>query len=149
MLPEPTYDGAGAGWITTPADPRLVVLWPGAEDYGDELAFPLYVALIQCAEFAPQLADNAPIPEHHIAAQVLQTRALVRAGVTGTNDQLGGYEQTVTVFPLDWTVKQLLRPHQGRPRFGTGGQGPAKTPGLTFTPDPDYPGLYLIGYANG
>lgn len=48
-VPDPDYDGAGAGWITDPADPRLAVLWAGAADYDELLAFPLYVAAIQCA----------------------------------------------------------------------------------------------------
>lgn len=115
---EPTYDGAGDGWIIDPADPRLVVLWPGAEDYPEGLGLPLYVAAIQCARFAPTLAEAAPVPENWVAAQVLQTRALVRAGIVGDNDRAGGYEETVTVFPMDWTVKALLRPRRGKPYFG-------------------------------
>ena len=114
----PTYDGYGAGWITDPADARLAVLWAGSVDYGDELAFPLYVAQVQCAEFAPTLADGAPVPENWVAAQVLQTRSLVRAGIVGGGDQAGNYGETVTVFPMDWQVKNLLRPMRGRPYFG-------------------------------
>lgn len=150
MLPAPAYDQAGAGWITDPTDPRLGVLWAGAADYAaDDLAFPLYVAAIQCERFAPALADNAPVPEHYIAGQVLQTRALVRAGIAGSGDQTGGYgEQTVTVFPLDWTVKQLLRPRRGRPYFG--GRRPVPpAPGLVLAPVPGMPGLYTWSPASG
>ncbi len=113
----PEYDGLGDGWITDPADPRLVVLWPGSEDYGDDLGFPLNVARIQCEAFAPQLAEGVEAPENYVAGQIMQARALVRAGIVGSGDQLG-VEETVTVFPMDWTVKALLRPRRGRPRFG-------------------------------
>lgn len=105
-------------WITESADPRLGVLWPGADDYGDDLEFPLRVSAIQCADFAPELPVGADIPDNWAAAQVLQARALVRAGVVGSGDQLGGYGEAVTVYPMDWQVKNLLRPRRGRPYFG-------------------------------
>lgn len=116
-LPIPLHPGAGVGWILDPADARLEVLWAGAVDYGQDLAFPLYVAAIQCERFAPTLAEGATVPENYVAAQVLQTRALVRAGIVGDGDRAGA-EETVTVFPMDWTVKALLRPRRGRPYFG-------------------------------
>ena len=105
-------------WITDPGDPRLTLLWPGAGDYLFDLPFPLLVARIQCERFAPALAEAAPVPATYLAAQIMQARALVRAGIVGDNDRAGGYEETVTVFPMDWTVKNLLRPRRGRPYFG-------------------------------
>ncbi|MFT3832876.1 MAG: hypothetical protein QM711_06085 [Micropruina sp.] len=105
-------------WITESTDPRLGVLWPGSADYGDDLELPLTVAALQCAEFAPVLPVGAPTPPNWVAAQILQCRALVRAGIVGSGDQVGGYGETVTVFPMDWTVKNLLRPRKGRPYFG-------------------------------
>lgn len=107
-------------WITESDDPRIGVLWDGSEDYPEDLEFVLAVARKQCEEFAPALAEDAPVPDNYVAAQVLQTRALVRAGVTGSGDQAGGYGETVVVYPLDWTVKALLRPRRGRPYFGGG-----------------------------
>lgn len=114
----PVFGGFGDGWITSPDDPRLAVLWPGSEDYEESLAFPLYVAKIQCEKFAPALAVDAVVPENYIAGQIMQARALVRAGIVGSGDQVGGYGETVAVFPMDWTVKNLLRPRRGRPYFG-------------------------------
>ena len=109
-------------WITSPTDPRLQDLWPGAIDYigsdTDFLALPLNAARIQCEAFAPTLADTDPVPDNYIAAQVLQARALVRAGIVGSGDQMGEDGQTVSVFPMDWTVKLLLRPRKGKPYFG-------------------------------
>ncbi len=118
-VPDPDYDGAGAGWITDPADPRLAVLWAGAADYDELLAFPLYVAAIQCANFAPTLDVGATVPENWVAAQIMQCRALVRAGIVGDGDRAGDVEGVV-VFPMDWTVKNLLRPRRGVPYFGGG-----------------------------
>lgn len=105
------------GWITLPVDERLTGLWPGAEDYFSEIYFPLECAKIQCAMFAPPLAEGAPIPDNYIAAQVLQCRALIRAGIVGDADR-AGLGETVAVFPMDWTVKNLLRPRRGKPYFG-------------------------------
>lgn len=114
----PSYDGYGDGWITSPDDPRLGVLWSGAIDHGDDLEFPLYIARIQCERFAPALAPDAIVPENYVAAQILQTRALVRSGIAGSGDQSNDYGETVTLFPMDWTVKNLLRPKRGVPYFG-------------------------------
>lgn len=109
------------GWITTAQDPRITDLWPGALDFlegGELLIFVFEVARIQCERFAPALPEGADVPENYVAAQVMQARALVRAGITGSGDQSGGYGETVAVFPMDWTVKNLLRPRRGRPYFG-------------------------------
>lgn len=114
-MSEPTYEGFGLGWITSPDDPRLTILWPGSEDYEEGLEFPLYCAQIQCEAFAPAIPDGQVAPENYVAAQVLQARALVRSGIVGSGDQLGGAADTVAVFPMDWTVKALLRPRRGRP----------------------------------
>lgn len=113
-----SYDGQGTGWIVDPSDPRLVVLWPGAEDYGEELLFPLAVAKEQCESYAPAIAADELVPERYVAGQVMQARALVRAGIVGDNNGAGGYGETVTVFPMDWTVKNLLRPRRPKPYFG-------------------------------
>ncbi|MFT3862043.1 hypothetical protein [Micropruina sp.] len=106
------------GWISgVGSDDRLDVLWPGASDYGFDLDFPLQCAAIQCALFAPPIDDGAPVPDNYLAAQVLQARALVRAGIVGDSDR-AGLGETVAVFPMDWTVKNLLRPKRGKPYFG-------------------------------
>lgn len=105
-------------WITESDDPRIGVLWSGSEDYSEDLEFVLGVARKQCTDFAPALAEDAPVPDNYVAAQILQARALARAGVTDSGDQAGGYGETVVVYPLDWTVKALLRPRKGRPYLG-------------------------------
>lgn len=131
-MTQPWIPGGGGGWITDPNDPRLEVLWPGSVDYVDDsLAFPLWVARIQCETFAPGMPVNVDtneewiaasqagvIPENYVAAQVLQCRDLVRAGVVGDQGSTGGYEDVVTTFPMTWHVKNLLRPRRGKPYFG-------------------------------
>ena len=117
-MSQPTYEPQGV-WISGSDDPRLVVLWPGAEDYEDgDLDFPFEVARIQCTRFAPALAEGSAVPDNYVAAQVMQARALARAGIVGSGDQAGGYGDVVTVFPMDWNVKNLLRPKRGKPYFG-------------------------------
>ena len=109
------------GWIVSHGDPRLLGLWPGAADYGDELDPVLSVAQIQCAAFAPALAPDpvsgvTTIPDNYVAAQVLQARNLIRAGIAGDDGAQGGYSEGVTLPPLDWQVKALLRPRSGKPK---------------------------------
>lgn len=111
------YEPMGV-WVTDPDDPRLAVLWPGSEDLGEDVVFPLAVARIQCEEFARTLAEGAPVPDNWVTAQIMQARALVRAGIVGSGDQIGEDGLVVSVYPMDRTVKALLRPRRGRPYFG-------------------------------
>ena len=100
-----------AAWLTAATDPRLPDLWDGAADLttaGLELI--LAAAREQCEAYGPAQADPDVIPSGWVIAQVLQARSLVRAGFVGSNDQAGGYGDTVTVYPMDWQVKNLLRP---------------------------------------
>ncbi len=114
-MPEPQQ------WFTSadaldPLGP-LASAWPGLYDLTDDaLDQYLAAAATQCAAFAPQLPAGNPIPDNWRLAQALQARDLSRAGQTvGGSDALDG---GVTIWPMDWTVKNLLRPRQGRPRIG-------------------------------
>lgn len=102
------------GWLTS-SDVDLASFWPGSIDLDpDALDAYLAAARKQCEDFAPPLEVGAPVPHEYRLAQALQARALARSGIVGSGDQLGGYGETVSVFPMDWTVKRLLRP-QTRP----------------------------------
>lgn len=86
-----------------------------------ELASLLLSAAEQCQEFAPAVDEDDPaftFPESWRRAQVMQARALYRAGRAGADDQIGADGLTVTVWPMDRTVKALLRPRRGFPRIG-------------------------------
>lgn len=103
-------------WLT-PTETRAEPYWPECEvDDDDALARLLASARTSCEAFAPQLEDGVDVPENYRLAQASQARAVWRAG-GGTNDgtDLGGGEYAVTVYPLDWNVKALLRPKRGRP----------------------------------
>lgn len=94
--------------------------WADAEQMEDpELTQYLAAAYEQCVEFAPELADGQTvIPQRLVQAQVMQARAIWRSLTAGDNNQLGPDGFSVTVYPMDWTVKNLLRPRRGLPRVG-------------------------------
>lgn len=121
------------GWLT-PAQTLEGPYWPQCDLDVHELDALLTSARIQCEEYAPavkhaaQVRDatgldadaggvvtSALVPETWRQAQALQARALWRSSQAGGNDQIGGDGLTVTVFPLDWNVKRLLRPQRGLP----------------------------------
>jgi hypothetical protein len=77
----------------------------------------LAAAYESCRDFAPPVAvvdGVGTIPESYVRAQIMQADALRKAGLVGTGDNTGG-DFPVTVYPLDWNVKQLLRPSTGTP----------------------------------
>lgn len=100
-------------WFTGP-DEALLDLWPGAADL-EESTLGIYLAAArdQCLTYlgarADGIEDNA-IPPAWRVAQALQARGIARSGIASAGDEMGGYGETVTVFPMDWTVKNLLRP---------------------------------------
>ena len=98
-----------------PADElaEIADLWPGILDLEPTAALTyLQAAHSQCAAYARPLLTGVPVPAEYRLAQVLQARALVRAGIIGTESELYAGSETVTVFPMDWTVKRLLNPER-------------------------------------
>ena len=61
-------------------------------------------------EFAPAIEADQAIPANYRKGQLLQAQAVHNASRATNADQLGAGDYAVTVFPLDWNVKQLLRP---------------------------------------
>ena len=104
---------AVVGWVEQDAVPDF---WPEAEDLApDVLTSYLEAAYEQCAQFLPPAYLEpypTPVPHRWVLAQVMQARALWRSNVAGSGDQLGGDGLTVTVYPMDWVVKNLLRPNR-------------------------------------
>ncbi len=70
----------------------------------------LAAARTQCEALAPVIADGEAVPDAYRLAQAMQARALWRAQRAGSGDAIGADGLSVTVFPMDWTVKALLRP---------------------------------------
>lgn len=105
---------AWVGWVASGVD--LATYWPEWVGTFEEVAPVLSAAAEQCEAFAPDPAGDVDveIPERFKLAQVMQARALYRAGLARQDNQIGVDGMTVTVFPMDWQVKALLRP-KGKP----------------------------------
>lgn len=105
----------------TPGDARNV--WADAKSFSDEnLQMLLDSAHIDCFAYLDPLDGVDPTPEAANAsmklAEIYQARARYQAILSAGDDQVGPDGATVTVFPLDWQVKQLLRPTPGRITIG-------------------------------
>lgn len=105
-------------WYTSSDLETLVHLWPGALDISSEaLDVYLEAARDQCIAFlgSGSTSFNQPdeIPTRWSLAQVMQAKALSQSPLVGHDDQYGGIGESVTIFPMDWKVKALLRPAQG------------------------------------
>lgn len=106
------------GWLNVEDLDDLLTYWPGADTIEPtELALLLASAQAQCSAFAPAVEADE-VPENYRHAQTLQAMALHRATLAGVNSSIGMDGQAVAVFPMDWTVKLLLRPKTGRPKVG-------------------------------
>lgn len=104
-----------ADWLTVNS-PALADLWPGNVDIDqDALEIILEAAATQCEIYLADRWDPVleDLPATWAYAQVLQAKALSTSGIAGRDDETGGFGDTVTVFPMDWTVKNLLRPKGG------------------------------------
>lgn len=113
-----------ARWVdpTDPDDAALIaVLWADAPYDQTTVVALLGAAQRDCATFASEA--DLPAPEDdpdgltttaYKQAVILQARGRQRSTVAGGDDSLGG-DFPVTVHPLDWAVKQLLRPAVGIP----------------------------------
>ncbi len=104
------------GWVDPDAD---LSEWRDAPSDENTLARYLGSAYEQCLDFLPHRRDAAgvlqpvvpdPVPERFKLAQIMQARALYNGVITGRDDQQGDGSLGVTVFPMDWSVKNLLRP---------------------------------------
>lgn len=103
------------GWVNAnPGDP-VFGNWADVPVDAPTLTLYLQSAYEQCLEFLPHDEDGAPVvpdpvPQRFGMAQMLQARALYRSALAGDNNSIGMDGMQVTVFPMDWTVKNLLRP---------------------------------------
>lgn len=96
-------------WVDPAAETALLdVAWADRPKDTAVLAVYLEAALVQCVDFLG--SAPAPVAENHKLGLIYQARALHRAGWVGSGNQSGGDGFGVTVFPMDWNVKRLLRP---------------------------------------
>jgi hypothetical protein len=106
-----------ASWNTL-AEARAI--WADAANLADtSLQLLLDSAHIDCFTWLDPIDGVDPPGEAVNAsmklAEIYQARARLTAVTSaGEGNQIGADGMTVTVFPLDWQVQQLLRPKSGR-----------------------------------
>jgi len=111
------------GWVDTVTHAAVLdVDFPDAPADPDVLATYLATAYEQCVEYLPHTRDALtgelvpvvpdPLPDRLVKAQIWQARALYASVVTGPGDQVGVDGMRVTVYPMDWSVRNLLRPRR-------------------------------------
>lgn len=101
--------------VCDPSDPWHNVItarleWSGAPDADGTLHRLLDVAREQVEAYGPKLAADAIVPERYRAAQLIQARNTWNASLTNGEAQVDAGGFVVNVRPLDWAVKQLIRP---------------------------------------
>ncbi|MFP7760907.1 hypothetical protein [Marisediminicola sp. LYQ85] len=92
--------------------------WEDAPTNEDSLFALLESAREQCEAFAPAIKPGALIPIRYRQAQLMQARALWQSTQANASDEIGSDGFRVTVFPMDRTIKNLLRPKRGVPLVG-------------------------------
>ncbi|MCL1871831.1 MAG: hypothetical protein FWF90_15655 [Promicromonosporaceae bacterium] len=106
------------GWVTAGL---AYGLWPDADALDDDvLTAVLEAAHDQCVAYLDESdvdTDPDPVPSRWQLAQVSQARAVWRAMRSTRDNQAGAEALGVTVFPMDWTVQQLLVPKRRKPTF--------------------------------
>lgn len=113
LAPIPVVVQEENGWHTVDSA-RLE--WSDATGIDDLRLYSLLeLARQQCAAFAPALAADARPPLEYRHAQLMQARNLINAG-RAEGDGDGDF--VLRPFPLDWMVKQTLRPKSGIPAVG-------------------------------
>jgi hypothetical protein len=93
-----TIDSARLEWVSgAPSDDR-------------RLHQILGLARDQVIAYAPTLTDSAAIPNNYREGQLMQARNLYNAGMVDPSGGEGSGDFVLRPFPLDWMVKQVLRP---------------------------------------
>lgn len=105
---------ADDGWHTLDS---ARIEWADAEALTDIQLFQvLELGRQQVVEYAPNLPEDAVVPLNYRHAQLMQARNLLNAGRAEGGEQ--GEDFVLRPFPLDWMVKQVLRPKRGVPVVG-------------------------------
>lgn len=106
----------GGGWYTIDA---AHTDWSGAPEDDARLFDLLDAARAQVLAYAPALEAGTPPPATYRQAQLMQARNIWNAGITDpSSSTYGGGEFSIPIYPLDWSVRQMLRPRTGTPRIG-------------------------------
>jgi hypothetical protein len=90
--------------------------WSDAPLDDDTLDDLLEVARVAVLAYAPVMAEGAEIPVSYAAAQLMQARNVWNSSKVSTSGEFGGGDYVLRPHPLDWQVKQLIRPRRAVPR---------------------------------
>lgn len=109
-----TAESARDQWADAPGTPA---------DDPDVLEELLDVAREQVEAYAPNLppaAEGGPvsIPITYRYAQLMQARNIWNAALVSPGGEMGEGDFAITPHPLDWTVKQMIRPKRATPVVG-------------------------------
>lgn len=75
----------------------------------------LDVAKDAVTEYAPALGEDALPPNNYRKAQIMQARNVWNSDEVSPSGDVGMEGFTIRPHPLDWAIKQLLRPRRGVP----------------------------------
>lgn len=91
--------------------------WADATHLGDVTLWELLeLARGDVVAFAPALAVDAPVPLRYLKGQIMQARNTWNAArVDPATGGDGDDTFVIRPFPLDWAIKQKLRPQRGTP----------------------------------
>jgi hypothetical protein len=104
------------GWLTVPDLPDL---WPQAESIETPILWMLVdAAREQCIAYAAPTEEGADVPESWRLAHLMQVQSLWQSAKSGPGDTIGPDGLTITVYPMDRTVRNLLRPRRRVPVIG-------------------------------
>jgi hypothetical protein len=94
--------------------------WPDSRALDDHRLWVLLeTAKLECLAYARPLPADPPAlpPVNYREAQLLHARNRNAAGkIDPSNGDAGGDGFSLSAFPIDWTVRQLLRPQRGGKR---------------------------------
>lgn len=90
--------------------------WEDAEHIPDPTLYELLdIVRGQVIEFAPALGVDDEIPAHYRYGQKVHARNTWNATRVAADGTAGEGDFVLRPFPLDWHVKQILRPQSGKP----------------------------------
>jgi hypothetical protein len=108
-----TVDAVNDGWYTLETAREE---WRDAPSYDATLWNLLWSSRGDVLAYAPALADGARPPVHYVRSQLTHARNKWNAGkVDPANGSLGDDTFAIRPFPLDWAIKQDLRPKRAVP----------------------------------
>lgn len=103
-------------WLTAEELPDL---WPQAESIeAPILALLVDSAREQCIAYAAPLEEGTDVPASWRLAHMMQVQSLWQSAKAGPGDTIGPDGLTITVYPMDRTVRNLLRPRTRVPVIG-------------------------------